>query len=289
MVGLFQETGPCEVVELARDRLGTRARDWGWDRSSNMLYVDQPNQVGLSYDVANNGSLNLLSDELIQPPANRPADQSPATFLSGTFSSGNVNNTANTTEIAAHAIWHMLQGFLGAFLQYSPSPGSNMARSASVGINLFAESYGGKYGPIFASIWQKQNALRKNGSSNGNKTIDINLRSLGILQGCVDDLVQGSYYPLFANNNTYGIKALSLADQQAAASSYYSVGGCQRLLQECRKAVQGSDPNDSGRFVLQSFRVERTAFQSPNLNIAAFRGIENLTDISHVYRQCCCG
>jgi hypothetical protein len=41
MIGMFQENGPCEVVELARDKFGTKARDWGWDRSSNIIYVDQ--------------------------------------------------------------------------------------------------------------------------------------------------------------------------------------------------------------------------------------------------------
>jgi hypothetical protein len=41
MVGLFQENGPCEVVEVAKNEFATKARIWGWDRSSNMLYIDQ--------------------------------------------------------------------------------------------------------------------------------------------------------------------------------------------------------------------------------------------------------
>lgn len=32
MVGLFQELGPCQVVEIDNSTLGTIARDWGWDR-----------------------------------------------------------------------------------------------------------------------------------------------------------------------------------------------------------------------------------------------------------------
>ena len=247
MVGLFQETGPCEVVELAKDRLGTRARQWGWDRSSNILYVDQPNQVGFSYDVPTNGSLDLFTSDLKQPPVERPPDARIGTFLDGTFSSNQKNSTANTTEIAAHAIWHMLQGFLGVFPQYNNAVGAtNNNRSSAAYVNLFTESYGGKYGPAFASIWEKENLARSNRSANTNKTIAIHLASLGIIQGCVDDLVQGRYYPLFANNNTYGVKALSLADQQAAASSYYSAEGCQQLIQECRKVVNASDPTNEG-------------------------------------------
>jgi carboxypeptidase C (cathepsin A) len=41
MIGLFTENGPCEVVELAENKFGTKARGWGWDRGSNMLYIDQ--------------------------------------------------------------------------------------------------------------------------------------------------------------------------------------------------------------------------------------------------------
>ena len=41
MIGLFTENGPCEVVELAAGKLGTIVRDWGWDRGSNLLYIDQ--------------------------------------------------------------------------------------------------------------------------------------------------------------------------------------------------------------------------------------------------------
>jgi carboxypeptidase C (cathepsin A) len=46
MVGLFQESGPCQVVEIANGVLGTQPRQWGWDRSSNIIFIDQPNQVG---------------------------------------------------------------------------------------------------------------------------------------------------------------------------------------------------------------------------------------------------
>ena len=58
-------------------------------------------------------------------------------LINGTFPSGNQNFTANTTEIAAIAVWHFLQTWLATFPQYNPN---------STGVNLVAESYGGKYG-----------------------------------------------------------------------------------------------------------------------------------------------
>ncbi|MCJ1465486.1 hypothetical protein MMC07_004104 [Pseudocyphellaria aurata] len=245
MVGLFLENGPCEVIEIAQGKFGTKARDWGWDRSSNILYIDQPNEVGFSYDIRTNGSLDLFSSTVSFPPSAVPPGQPAYTFLNGTFSSNNPNRTTNTTETAAHAIWHMLQGFLGTFPQYNPAVRSNSTLSGVVGVNLFTESYGGKYGPAFAAHWEKQNQLIKSGSI-PRKGLEIRLTSLGIMQGCVDDLVQGRFYPIFANNNTYGVQALSLVDQQAAASSYLSQDGCQQLIQSCRTAVASMDPENEG-------------------------------------------
>ena len=246
MVGLFNENGPCQVVEIAQGRLGTQANDWGWDRSTNILYVDQPNEVGFSYDTPTNGSLDLFTSIITEPPYGVPSGSPNFTFINGTFSSDNVNTTTNTTEIAAHAIWHMLQGFLATFPQYNPGTYSNSTIPGPVGVNLFTESYGGKYGPAFATFWEQQNMLRKNGSLSDNKTLEVHLTSLGIMQGCVDDLVQGRFYPIFANNNTYGVQALSLTDQQTAASSYLSVDGCQEQIQACRNAVVSQDPGDLG-------------------------------------------
>jgi len=246
MVGLFQETGPCQVVEMAKGMLGTQPRQWGWDRSSNVLFIDQPDQVGFSYDTRTNGSLNLFTGEFAVPPAPIPFNQPNDSFLNGTFSSGNGNSTANTTAIAARTIWHMLQGFLGAFPQYNPGSLPNGTTNGMVGVNLFTESYGGHFGPSFAAFWEEQNMRRKNGTIPSNGTLDIRLSSVGILQGCIDDLVQAPFYPLFAYNNTYGIQAISLTDQQTAANSFLSANGCQQQIQTCRSAVGMMDPQDDG-------------------------------------------
>jgi carboxypeptidase C (cathepsin A) len=50
MLGLFTETGPCEAIEVAEGKFGTRVRDWGWDRASNMLFIDQVRQIKLIYE-----------------------------------------------------------------------------------------------------------------------------------------------------------------------------------------------------------------------------------------------
>ncbi|KAH8801618.1 Alpha/Beta hydrolase protein [Xylogone sp. PMI_703] len=243
MLGLFAENGPCEVIEDAQGRLGTQVRDWGWDRGSNILFIDQPNQVGFSYDTPTNCSLDLLTSNLYTPPQELPNSQPAYTFLNGTFSSLNSNNTANTTEIAAAAVWHMLQGFLGAFPQYVPD-------SSAMGVHLFAESYGGKYGPAFATYFETQNQLLRlnglNGTGSRNSTIEIRLASLGIVNGCVDDLIQAPFYPVMAVDNSYGLTAINPTRAKLANASFYAPGGCQDLVTQCRAAVAAQDPQNEG-------------------------------------------
>ncbi|KAL0941879.1 carboxypeptidase S1 (serine carboxypeptidase) [Colletotrichum truncatum] len=240
LFGMFTEVGPCEVIEKGLDQYETVAREWGWDRASNMLFIDQPNQVGFSYDIATNGSIDLFNANQSTPPQPVPNGQPPATFLNGTFSSLNTNNTANTTETAAMAIWHMLQGFLGAFPQYNPP------NNSALGINLFAESYGGKYGPVFSDVWETQNEKRINGTLSANKTLEIHLTSLGIVNGCIDDQVQAAYYPAMAINNTYGFKAMNDVRASLANGSLYTTGGCLDLIRQCRTANSVYDANNTG-------------------------------------------
>lgn len=266
MVGLFQETGPCEVVEIAKGKLGTQARAWGWDRSSNMLFIDQPNQVGFSYDITSNGTLNLLNSTIGIPPTAVPQNQPASNFLNGTFPSNDYRNTPNTTDIAAHAVWHMLQGFLGAFPQYNPGTRPNSTQSGVVGVNLFAESYGGKYGPSFASLWERQNMARRNGSLAGLNVLEIRLTSLGIMQGCVDDSVQGQYYPLFAYNNSYGIQAITQQQELTTLNSFRSAKGCQQLTQSCKDSARSMDPSNNGDVATVN-QICEGAQQSCNTNV----------------------
>jgi hypothetical protein len=56
----------------------------------------------------------------------------------GTYSVPDPTLTANSTQGAAPNMWKTLQGFMGAFPQYSRN-----------GFNFATESYGGHYAPIF--------------------------------------------------------------------------------------------------------------------------------------------
>ncbi|KAH7265138.1 Alpha/Beta hydrolase protein [Fusarium redolens] len=241
LYGFFTGNGPCEVVEKGLNEYETLVREWGWDRASNILFIDQPNQVGFSYDTPTDGTVNFASDNITEPPVSSGYPE--WLVRNGTFSSNNGNFTANTTETAAMAVWHMVQGFLTTFPQYQPA---SRSRNSSLGINLFAESYGGRYGPIFAETFVQQNARRESGELPRNSTIDVHLSSLGIVNGCVDMETQVPYYPIFASDNTYGYKALSASDSKYNLDKFSAEGGCRDLLQKCATDAAVSDPEGEG-------------------------------------------
>lgn len=57
MIGLFQENGPCTV-----DIDGNVVNNpYSWSNASNMLYIDQPTQVGFSYSIPINGYVDPSS------------------------------------------------------------------------------------------------------------------------------------------------------------------------------------------------------------------------------------
>lgn len=195
--------------------------------------------MGFSYDTPTNGSMDFLSTFQTTPATPLPPDRPPTVFMNGTFSSSNVSDTANTTETAALAIWHMLQGFLGTFPQFNPP------QNSSVGVNLFAESYGGRYGPVFAETWKQQNAKRRNGTRY-NTSLEINLSSLGIMNGCVDDLIQGPSYSSMLVNNSYGLQLASSVQVAYNNATFFQAGGCQDLIYTCRNLTADLDPTNTG-------------------------------------------
>ncbi|KAK8214785.1 hypothetical protein M8818_002368 [Zalaria obscura] len=281
MIGLFQETGPCEVIQQMDGSYGTQPRLWGWDRMSNVLFIDQPAQVGFSYDTLTNASYDFLDNTIITPPEAVPAGQekAPFTFLNGTYPSGNEWATPNTTEIAARASWHFLQSWLAAFPQYNPGTRTNSTAVNATGVNLFAESYGGKYGPAFAYFFEEQNMKRSNGSLPKNRTLEIKLTSLGIINGLVDDLIQDYYYPFFAYNNTYGIQAITQTEELNSIELYSGSDMCADQIKACRTAMNATDPNGEGDVADTNGVCEAAQWTCNNITAAYYSAGYNPYDI----------
>lgn len=279
MVGFFNEMGPCQVVQLSDGGYGTQASMWGWDRSSNVLFIDQPSQVGFSYDVATNASYDMLAQEVYEPPTPLSPGLPDYMYLNGTFGTASADDavpyasTANTTQIAAHATWHFLQAWLAAFPQYNPALQPNSTATTNVtavGVSLFTESYGGKFGPVFAAYFEEQNQRRLNGSIPSASTLAIQLEAVGIMNGLIDDLVQDYYYPLFAYNNTYGIQAIDTTDELNALQQYTGVGRCMAQIQECRIAMNTTDPEGYGDVAATNELCEQAQFTCTNVTASYY-------------------
>lgn len=101
------------------------------------LFVDQPATVGLSY-TAPIPAYEDNDGNIIQLPSEECPDYAQDLGTCGTYSKPDIALVPNTTANAAPNMWKTLQGFMGAFPQYSRN-----------GFNFATESYGGHYGPVF--------------------------------------------------------------------------------------------------------------------------------------------
>ncbi|KKK18917.1 hypothetical protein P175DRAFT_0436025 [Aspergillus ochraceoroseus IBT 24754] len=132
------------------------------------------------------------------------------------FSYGTDNVTSTVT--AAPYIWTLLQAFYAQFPEYE-----------SRDFAIFTESYGGHYGPEFASYIQEQNTAIKAGTVSGE---NINLVALGVNNGWIDATIQQKAYIDFSYNNSYK-QLISSSDRAGYLSAYNSQ--CLPALQRCAR------------------------------------------------------
>lgn len=204
-----------------------------------MLFLDQPTQVGLSYDTLQNVTVDLAYGGVTVLQDNDTIPEQNATLLVGTFPSQDGNNTALGSRNAAIAIWHFAQTWFQEFPGYHP----NDSR-----VSISTESYGGRYGPAFAAFFEEQNQKIENGTwhdSDGEKYI-IHLDTLILINACIDRQVQWPSYPHMAYNNTYGIEAVNETVFLEMQDAYSREGGCRDQINECRALATEYDPENRG-------------------------------------------
>ncbi|PHH89440.1 hypothetical protein CDD83_6045 [Cordyceps sp. RAO-2017] len=192
-------------------------------------------QVGFSYDVATKGFLDLKTGGItpLKPDEKPPSN---STVLPGTFSSQNPESTANTTRNAARHFWNFMQVFSQDFLKSHPTDGT---------MAIWAESFGGHYGPVFARFIQDQNARVQQGSLPNAKV--LNVTTVGIMNGCVDSSVEGTARPEMAfDKNTYGIRFISQEERDAAQKAFDQKDGCREKLLKCDEIGRAKDPDQFG-------------------------------------------
>ena len=159
------------------------------------------------------------------------------TFLIGTMASKNLTHTANSTVHAAHALWHFAQTWFEEFPPYKPNDEK---------ISIWTESHGGKYGPAFTTFFAQQNEKIANGTISGPGTHYIHLDTLGIINGCMDNLYQDKTYFEMPFNNTYGIQAYNQSFYEYQLHEWEKPGGIEDQIRECQAASVELDPDDRG-------------------------------------------
>ncbi|KAF9731989.1 hypothetical protein PMIN06_000225 [Paraphaeosphaeria minitans] len=240
LIGLLQEHGPCNVTE----DLKTQLNPYSWNEESNMLYLSQPVGVGFSYETTETDSEGRYS--LVDP------------------------DTANTTHAAAVGAWHILQ----AFLELSPQLDPDIQNFT---FNLWTESYGGHYGPGFYNYFYQQNEAIKDGTAQG---CELQMDTLGIINGIVDEEIQAPYYPEFAVNNTYGIKSVNDTIYTFMKTAYYIPNGCRDWIHTCKDALrQGAGSEDTYFYCSSATSICRSMVEEPYYSYGG-RGVY---DIRHPY------
>ncbi|KAI9692041.1 MAG: hypothetical protein M1820_009576 [Bogoriella megaspora] len=215
MIGLFQENGPCGI-----DYEGNVYNNpYSWSNASNMLFIDEPTQVGFSYSIPvpaytdpNSGAIVVLSNATC-------SDYAEGAGTCGTYSYPNLTLTANSTLDAAPNMWKTLQGFMGAFPQYS-----------SNGFHFTTESYGGHYGPIFNEYFEEQNAKNISGAHK------ISLLSVGVGNGWFDPIAQyeGYYnYSVYPGNPYVGENFFNQSVKDQMYQAMWGAGNCLDQLNYC--------------------------------------------------------
>ncbi|KAF2725995.1 carboxypeptidase S1-like protein B [Polychaeton citri CBS 116435] len=236
LLGLLVENGPCFVNP---DSNSTTLNQWSWNNDVNMLYIDQPVQVGLSYDTLQNITSDLVTGSVEVLDETDEVPEQNATFLVGTYPSQNRSSTSLGSAHAARAFWQFAQTWFQEFPAYHP----NDSRIA-----IATESYGGRYGPAFATYLEEQNQKIENGTfaDDDGENFILHLDTLMIINGCIDRQVQWPSYPHIAYNNTYGIQTVDETVYEDMIDSLYREGGCRYQINDCRELAGISDPDDLG-------------------------------------------
>lgn len=195
--------------------------------------------TGFSYTARVNATLNQLF--LGSPPTKTGITPLAAygghvppengTFMYGTFSEQNPEKTVNNTMSAAKTLWHFCQAWFSSFPEYT---------TTNKNLNLFGNSYGGYWVPATAQYIVQQNNAIKTLRCNG--TV-IPVGTVGWTNGCVDELIQGEWYPEQAYNNTYNLQVIPEQAYKEATNNFTKPGGCADLIKECRALGNKLDPN----------------------------------------------
>lgn len=231
---------PCKINPDSNST--TLNKDFSWNTNINMLYIDQPIGTGFSYSVVANGVKDLVAlnpDREFSPEAADSFTQTNVTITPATISAPSPELVVNTTASAARTLWHFAQVWFQEFPEY-------VSKTSNSEISIWTNSYGGFYAPATFAHFERQNELISSGTLSSSTYKVLNLNTIGLTNACMDIKIQMPFYPSYAFNNTYGIKAIPEEAYQSAMNNFTSPGGCRDLIDACRSAGIQGDPDQTG-------------------------------------------
>ncbi|KAK5172275.1 uncharacterized protein LTR77_003913 [Saxophila tyrrhenica] len=211
LIGLFEEIGPCHITK----NLTSQLRDIAWSNEANLLFLSQPVGTGFSYSDDEVGYLDPTYLTVKHP---KPGQET------GRWSV--IDPTVNdTTTLAAHVCWELLQGFYSGL----PQMASDVESTA---FSLWSESFGGHWGPAFMSYFYEQNQKISEQNATGRK---LDFKSFGLVNAIADERIQTKYLLEFtqSHTNTYGLDMLNETVYDHGRFNMYRPGGCQDAQDYC--------------------------------------------------------
>lgn len=132
------------------------------------------------------------------------------------FSYASEGTTVTTTPLAGKDVYAFMELFLTRFPQYAAAP-----------FHIAAESYGGMYAPVIASVVHAENKAAR-ASAQG--LVHINLDSVILANGLTNPYVQMASVPDWACDGPYAVYKPDAPECEALRAK---VPTCQRMLKSC--------------------------------------------------------
>ncbi|KEF56638.1 uncharacterized protein A1O9_06827 [Exophiala aquamarina CBS 119918] len=217
------DSGPCIVNP---DSNSTSLNPWSYNNHVNMLYIDQPNFAGYSYDEITEGHYDVISGAIIPGPG-----EANATFWPGKWGTQQIERIAHTTQNSAKVMYEVVQALTADLPGLQDKP-----------ISAWGNSYGGYSAPATLAEIQRQNEALQAGGRDSKRYHHIQVDTLGLLNGCVDLSISMFSYPEMANNNTYGVKLLPQEVYESSKNNLTKDGGCLQALERCQQLGYEGDP-----------------------------------------------